>query len=82
MQEWFPRQDTQTKIFIKSPLEMVVGAARELNADVTDTNTLAQRIADLGEPLYGKWNRPAIRIRETHGPSAEKTTAGCRYRPY
>ena len=54
MQEWFPRQDTQTKIFIKSPLEMVVGAARELNADVTDTNTLAQRIADLGEPFIWK----------------------------
>ncbi len=39
---------------IKSPLEMVVGAVRSLNADVTDTFTLAQRIADLGEPLYGK----------------------------
>ena len=39
---------------IKSPLEMVVGATRALNADVTDTFTLAQRIADLGEPLYGK----------------------------
>ncbi|HYR44997.1 MAG TPA: DUF1800 family protein, partial [Terriglobia bacterium] len=39
---------------IKSPLEMVVGAARALNADVMDTFPLAQRIADLGEPLYGK----------------------------
>jgi uncharacterized protein (DUF1800 family) len=39
---------------IKSPLEMVVGAVRALNADVTDTFALAQRIADLGEPLYGK----------------------------
>ena len=39
---------------IKSPLEMVVGAVRALNADVTDTFSLAQRIADLGEPLYGK----------------------------
>jgi len=39
---------------IKSPLEMVVGAVRALNADVTDTFILAQRIADLGEPLYGK----------------------------
>ena len=39
---------------LKSPLEMVVSAARALNADVTDTFALAQRIADLGEPLYGK----------------------------
>jgi uncharacterized protein (DUF1800 family) len=39
---------------IKSPLEMVVGAVRALNADVTDTTALAQRIAELGEPLYGK----------------------------
>jgi len=38
----------------KSPLEVVVSAARALNADVTDTFVLAQRIADLGEPLYGK----------------------------
>ena len=42
----------QTKL--KSPLEMVVSAVRALNADVTDTVALAQRIADLGEPLYGK----------------------------
>jgi len=39
---------------LKSPLEMVVSAARAMNADVTDTFALAQRIADLGEPLYGK----------------------------
>src|SRR5206468_2993207 len=39
---------------IKSPLEMVVGAVRALNADVSDSFILAQRIADLGEPLYGK----------------------------
>ena len=39
---------------VKSPLEMVVSAVRALNADVTDTFGLAQRIADLGEPLYGK----------------------------
>jgi uncharacterized protein (DUF1800 family) len=39
---------------IKSPIEMVVSAVRALNADVNDTFTLAQRIADLGEPLYGK----------------------------
>jgi len=39
---------------LKAPLEMIVSAARALNADVTDTFALAQRIADLGEPLYGK----------------------------
>jgi uncharacterized protein (DUF1800 family) len=39
---------------IKSPLEMVVSAVRALNADVNDTFILGQRIADLGEPLYGK----------------------------
>jgi uncharacterized protein (DUF1800 family) len=39
---------------LKSPLEMVVSAVRSLNADVNDTFALAQRIADLGEPLYGK----------------------------
>jgi len=38
----------------KSPLEVVISAARALNADVTDTYVLAQRIADLGQPLYGK----------------------------
>jgi uncharacterized protein (DUF1800 family) len=38
----------------KSPLEIVVSAARALDADVTDTFVLAQRIADLGQPLYGK----------------------------
>jgi uncharacterized protein (DUF1800 family) len=38
----------------KSPLEMVVSALRVLNADVSDTFVIAQRIADLGQPLYGK----------------------------
>jgi uncharacterized protein (DUF1800 family) len=38
----------------KSPLEIVVSAARALDADITDTFVLAQRIADLGQPLYGK----------------------------
>ena len=42
----------QTKL--KSPLEFAVSALRALNADATDTFALAQRIADLGEPLYGK----------------------------
>jgi uncharacterized protein (DUF1800 family) len=39
---------------LKSPLEMVVSAVRAIGGDVSDTFVLAQRIADLGEPLYGK----------------------------
>jgi uncharacterized protein (DUF1800 family) len=39
---------------VKSPLEMVVSAARASGAEVTDTFTMVQRIADLGEPLYNK----------------------------
>jgi uncharacterized protein (DUF1800 family) len=39
---------------LKSPLEMVLSATRALGADVTDPTALAQRIADLGQPLYGK----------------------------
>jgi uncharacterized protein (DUF1800 family) len=39
---------------LKSPLEMVISAVRGLNVDVSDAFPLAQRIADLGEPLYGK----------------------------
>jgi uncharacterized protein (DUF1800 family) len=39
---------------LKSPLEMVVSAVRAVNANVDDSFALAQRVADLGEPLYGK----------------------------
>jgi uncharacterized protein (DUF1800 family) len=39
---------------MKSPLEMVVSAVRVLSGEVTDTYTLAQKISDLGEALYGK----------------------------
>jgi len=39
---------------LKSPLEVVVGTVRALNADVTDTSGLARQIASLGQPLYGK----------------------------
>jgi len=42
----------QTKV--KSPLEMVASAARATGAEALDGFMLAQRIADLGEPLYGK----------------------------
>jgi uncharacterized protein (DUF1800 family) len=39
---------------VKSPLEVVVGAVRALQGDASDSFILAQRIADLGEPLYNK----------------------------
>jgi uncharacterized protein (DUF1800 family) len=39
---------------MKSPLEVVVSAARALNVDAADTFMMAQRIAELGQPLYGK----------------------------
>ena len=39
---------------IKSPLEMVASTLRALGGDVTDTFTLVQKIADMGEPLYSK----------------------------
>ncbi len=39
---------------LKSPFEMVVSAVRALGADLTDTTALAQKIAELGQPLYGK----------------------------
>jgi len=40
----------------------------------TDTNTLAQRIADLGEPLYGKLEPtgyPALEIRIALQPAIQ-----------
>jgi uncharacterized protein (DUF1800 family) len=39
---------------VKSPLEVVVSAVRALDADATDTFVLAQKVAEMGEPLYGK----------------------------
>jgi len=39
---------------IKSPFEMVVSAVRATGADAIDSYALAQKLADLGEPLYGK----------------------------
>jgi uncharacterized protein (DUF1800 family) len=39
---------------VKSPLEMIVSAMRALNTDVADAFVLAQRVGDLGQPLYGK----------------------------
>jgi uncharacterized protein (DUF1800 family) len=42
------------QVKMKSPFEMVVSALRALDAEVTDTTALAQRLNDLGQPLYGK----------------------------
>ncbi|HTX34867.1 MAG TPA: DUF1800 domain-containing protein [Bryobacteraceae bacterium] len=50
--EFFSEGAWESKI--RSPLEMVAGAVRALDADATDTFTLAQKVADMGEPLYGK----------------------------
>jgi uncharacterized protein (DUF1800 family) len=50
--EFFSEGAWESKI--KSPLEMVVSAVRATGADTSDTFTLAQKITDMGEPLYGK----------------------------
>ncbi|MDX2182275.1 MAG: DUF1800 domain-containing protein [Bryobacteraceae bacterium] len=39
---------------VKSPLEMAVGAVRASNAELVNALPLAQRIAQLGQPLYRK----------------------------
>lgn len=50
--EFFSEGAWQAKI--KTPFEMVVSAVRATQADATDTFALAQKIADLGQPLYSK----------------------------
>jgi uncharacterized protein (DUF1800 family) len=50
--EFFSEGAWQAKV--KSPLEMVVGAVRAIHGEVTDTFSLVQKIADMGEPLYSK----------------------------
>jgi len=50
--EFFSEGAWQAKL--KSPLEFVLSAVRALADEVTDAAALAQRIADLGQPLYGK----------------------------
>jgi uncharacterized protein (DUF1800 family) len=50
--EFFSKGAWQSKI--KSPLEMVVSAARALDADTLDAYTLEKNVADMGEPLYSK----------------------------
>jgi uncharacterized protein (DUF1800 family) len=50
--EFFSEGAWQAKV--KSPLEMVVSAVRAVGAEASDTFTLVQKVADLGEPLYNK----------------------------
>jgi uncharacterized protein (DUF1800 family) len=50
--EFFSEGAWQAKV--KSPLEMVVSAVRALPGEILDTFTLAQKVSDLGEPLYSK----------------------------
>jgi uncharacterized protein (DUF1800 family) len=50
--EFFSEGAWQAKV--KSPLDMVVGAVRAVHGEVTDTLSLVQKIADMGEPLYNK----------------------------
>jgi uncharacterized protein (DUF1800 family) len=50
--EFFSEGAWQAKV--KSPFEMVVSAVRAVGGDATDTYTLVQKIADLGQPLYNK----------------------------
>jgi uncharacterized protein (DUF1800 family) len=54
---------------VKSPLEMVVSSLRALDAEVTDTMMIAQRIAELGQPLYAK-------MEPTGYPNTGETWAG------
>src|SRR5439155_2836825 len=50
--EFFSEGAWQTKV--KSPVEMVASAARALDANIIDSFTLAQKVAEMGQPLYGK----------------------------
>jgi len=50
--EFFSEGAWQAKV--KSPLEMVISAVRAVGGEASDTFTLVQKIADLGQPLYNK----------------------------
>jgi uncharacterized protein (DUF1800 family) len=39
---------------VKTPFELVVSALRALNADVTDSTALTQRLTEMGMPPYGR----------------------------
>jgi uncharacterized protein (DUF1800 family) len=50
--EFFSAGAWQAKL--KSPFEMVASAVRAVGGEASETFTLVQKIADLGEPLYNK----------------------------
>jgi uncharacterized protein (DUF1800 family) len=50
--EFFSEGAWQSKV--KSPLEMVASAARAVDANIIDSFMLAQKVSDMGQPLYGK----------------------------
>src|SRR5512141_2346879 len=50
--EVFSQEAWEAKV--KSPLEVVVSAVRALDADTVDTFVPAQRVGEMGEPLYAK----------------------------
>jgi uncharacterized protein (DUF1800 family) len=50
--EFFSEGAWQAKV--KSPFEMVVSAVRAVGGEASETFTLVQKIADLGQPLYNK----------------------------
>jgi uncharacterized protein (DUF1800 family) len=50
--EFFSQAAYRAKV--KSPFEMVISAARVLDADVSNALPLSAKIADLGQPLYRK----------------------------
>jgi uncharacterized protein (DUF1800 family) len=50
--EFFSEGAWQAKL--KSPFEMVASAVRAVGGEASETFTLVQKIADLGEPLYNK----------------------------
>jgi uncharacterized protein (DUF1800 family) len=39
---------------VKTPFELVASALRALDAEVSDTTALAQRLTDMGMPMYGR----------------------------
>ncbi|MEP6689946.1 MAG: DUF1800 domain-containing protein [Gemmatimonadaceae bacterium] len=50
--EFFARDDFRTKV--KTPYELVVSALRAIDAPLDTTPRLAQQVARLGQPLFGK----------------------------
>ncbi|HKE29933.1 MAG TPA: DUF1800 domain-containing protein [Bryobacteraceae bacterium] len=50
--EFFSQGAWQSKV--RTPLQMVAASVRALDADVTDSFMLVQKVSEMGEPLYGK----------------------------